>query len=73
MDLSINNKQKVRQAKVKGRPPGQICQPKWLDHRRVKIPQRGRQCECHNLSLWFPYKKLTTNIYNKRLTGQLMI
>ena len=43
--LSVNNKQKVRQAMVKisrgggggGNPPtlGQICQPKWLDHRRV--------------------------------------
>ena len=46
--LSVNNKQKVRQAMVKisrggvattplPPPPRQICQPKWLDHRRVKI------------------------------------
>ena len=48
--LSVNNKQKIRQAMVKisrgGRggnnpsplsPLGQICQPKWLDHRRVNL------------------------------------
>ena len=49
--LSVNNKQKVRQAMVKisrggwqpALPPppppilGHICQPKWLDHWRVKI------------------------------------
>ena len=42
--LSVNNKQKVRQAMVKisiggggNHPLGQICWPKWLDHRRVKI------------------------------------
>ena len=41
--LSVNNKQKVRQVMVKisrervaTTPlPGQICQSKWLDHRRV--------------------------------------
>ena len=44
--LSVNNKQKARQAMVKisrggmttNPPPpplGQICYPKWLDHRRV--------------------------------------
>ena len=43
--LSVNNKQKVRQAMVKisrgggvatPSPLGQICLPKWLDHRRIK-------------------------------------
>ena len=40
--LSVNNKEKVREAMVKisrggGNPPplGQVCQSKWLDHRRV--------------------------------------
>ena len=44
VSISVINKQKVRQATVKtsrggwggNSPPGQICQPKWLDHRRVE-------------------------------------
>ena len=44
--LSVNNKQKVRQAMAKisrgeggnpPPPPPQICQANWLDHRRVEI------------------------------------
>ena len=54
--LPVKNKQKVRQATVKisrrgWQPPptppphhpflGQICQPKWLDHRRVNISKHS--------------------------------